>query len=57
MSGQWYRVETAYFVCAVVVEDNEVVKAAPIMKWAVGKTWPYIRAWIAKKKGKIQEMS
>lgn len=55
-----YQVTTSYFCCGVIVSDDNpeerpiVTATAPIMYWAVGKSWGDVRRWILGKKGKIQ---
>jgi hypothetical protein len=49
--GMLYHVTTAYFCIGVLVEDGEVIATAPILKWAIGKKWADVAAWIKKKDG------
>jgi hypothetical protein len=38
----WIRIEAPHFVAAVCFDENGVcIKAAPILKWTVGKTFSY----------------
>ena len=46
---QLIQITTSYFCCGIVVTDNICVDAAPIMKWAIGKSWDYIRGWVEDK--------
>ena len=48
------QVTTSYFCCGIEVEDGVVVAAAPIMKWAVGKSDTAVREWVRKKKGTME---
>ena len=48
-----YRVDVPHFCCGIIVKDEKVVKAAPIMKWAVGKPLTVIQAWVKSKRGTI----
>jgi hypothetical protein len=52
MKVKLYQVDISYFCCGVLVqEDHLVIEAAPIMGWAVGKTWEQVIKWVEKKKG------
>ena len=56
---QLYQITTSYFCCGIVVSSEnpsgeaEVIDAAPIMSWSVGKKWTEVKSWINKKKGSI----
>jgi len=45
----WVR--APHFCCGLRVdgETGRVVDAAPIVKWARGKTWGYVSGYLAKK--------
>jgi hypothetical protein len=43
------RVEAPHFVAGYLVRSGRVVFAAPILKWAVGKTDAEVRAYCARK--------
>lgn len=49
-----YRVTLAYVCCGVSVRDGLIVDAAPILKWAVGKSLQYFRNWVRLKGGTIE---
>ena len=49
-----YRVVTNYFVCGIIVKNNKVIEAAPIMSWSIGKDLSVIEKWIKSKKGSIE---
>lgn len=40
-----YLVSTSYSSAGVVVKDGEVVDAAPIYRWMVGKRWEDVLTW------------
>lgn len=44
------RVEAPHFCAGIVVKDNIVVKAAPILKWTLGKTWEEVSSYFKEKK-------
>jgi hypothetical protein len=41
--GDLYRVVAPNFVAGVVAKDGRVVKAAPILRWALGKPLEELR--------------
>lgn len=41
----WYRVVTKTAVFCLEVQNNTVVQAAPISKWAVGQSFPKVSKW------------
>lgn len=55
-SAVLYRAMTSYFVCGLLVDwDGRVVRAAPIMAWAVGKPINVVRKWVISKQGGLLE--
>lgn len=50
------QVTLPYFCCGITVQGEFVTDAAPIMRWAVGKTWGWIENWIIRKGGKYEEV-
>lgn len=59
MSGkpeQLFQVTASYFCCGLVVRDDKVIEAAPIMRWAVNRTLVSIREWVQAKNGSIAEV-
>lgn len=54
---QLYRIDLPYACFGVVVDDNaQVVDAAPIGRWMVGKSLEYIRLWVKRKGGTLAEV-
>lgn len=51
MMTQLIQLKSSYFTAGIVVTDNIVVEAAPIVKWMIGKTWDTCRDWITGKSG------
>lgn len=52
-----YRVVTHYFVAGLIVYEGAVIEAAPIMRWAKGKTLTQVVNWVVhKKKGMVQKI-
>lgn len=48
------RVVTSYFVAGLLVENGIVKKAAPILRWTVGKPLEDVYAWVKKKGGSME---
>jgi len=44
------RIETNYFVAGIIVENNIVKDAAPILKWSIGKSIQYVKSYFQKSK-------
>ncbi len=43
------QVRAPHFTAALWVEGGKCVKAAPILRWAIGKTWPFLAGYFARK--------
>jgi hypothetical protein len=43
------RVEAPHFVAGLIVTKGRVVRAAPILKWSLGKQWVWIASYIERK--------
>lgn len=50
-----YQAITPRFVAGIEVENGVVVRAAPILKWAVGKRLDMVERWVAKTGGKVKK--
>jgi hypothetical protein len=51
-----HRVVLDYACYAVHVEDGVIKEAAPIAKWATGKTLEWFTGWVEKKGGYVHEL-
>lgn len=49
MSGLLVRVSAPHFVAGIVVEDERVVRAAPILRWSIGWHRDALRNYFRKK--------
>ena len=38
-----YCIDCPYYCAGLIVEDGVVTRAAPILKWAIGKRWAAVR--------------
>lgn len=52
-----WQVELPYATFGIVVRNNEIAEAAPIGGWMVGKLFPFIWTWVARKKGNLKLVS
>ena len=48
-----HRVVLPYACYGVIVEDGIIVDAAPIARWAVGRTLESFELWVKRNGGKI----
>ena len=48
-----YRVTLPYAVFGVVVKTGMVIYAAPIARWAVGRTYQSFAQWVLRKGGAL----
>ena len=46
-----YQVDVGYFCAGVEVQDNIIVRAAPILRWSCGKPLSALQSWVKTKKG------
>jgi hypothetical protein len=51
--GDLYRVVTDNFVAGLVVKEGQVVRAAPILRWAIGKPVDELRRQIEQSGGTV----
>lgn len=47
------RVQMPYFTAGAEAEAGRVVKAAPVLEWAVGKSVADLARWVLRRKGEI----
>ena len=48
-----YQVTTRYFVAGVIVDQGKVIRAAPILGWAIGKPTRQLAEWVKRKWGTV----
>jgi hypothetical protein len=44
-----YQITSSYFCAGIIVNDGVIVQAAPILKWSIGHTFEYFRAYCRTK--------
>lgn len=50
-----YQITAPHFCAGLIVTDGgAVVQAAPILRWACGKSWDYVRRWAERKGYEVQ---
>lgn len=52
-----WQIDVRHFCCGILVDDAGIVRhAAPIMRWAIGKSFmEEVVVWVASKRGKIRK--
>lgn len=50
------RITTNYFCAGAIIENGEIVKAAPILQWMVGRKVAYIKAYCDRRKWEWKEL-
>lgn len=45
-----FSINAPHFNCGIIVSDGVVIRAAPILKWAVGKRWSEVQDYFNRKK-------
>jgi hypothetical protein len=48
------QVTLPHLCAGVISEKGRIVRAAPILKWALGKTPQELAHWVAEKRGRIE---
>ena len=48
----WYQITAPHFCAGMLVKDGVIVRAAPIIKWAVNRTWPQLTHYLRRKRWK-----
>jgi hypothetical protein len=56
MTERLISVDAPHFCAALVMVDGRCTEAAPILKWAVGKSEEWLRAYFAQKRWKAIEV-
>lgn len=51
------RVVSPYYVAGIIVDGGRVIKAAPILRWSIGKSFSEIKAYFAHKGFIIEELN
>lgn len=51
--GRLWAANLPHFFCGFIVSEGEIVHAAPIMAWAVGRPVDEFVAWVRRKGGKV----
>ena len=49
-AGEWYQITAPHFCAGLRVDDGVVREAAPIIRWAVGRTWPQLTHYLRHKR-------
>ena len=52
-----YRITAPHFCAAVIESSGFVTQAAPILRWAVGRPWPYCRYHCEKQGWTIEPLN
>ena len=50
-----YIINLSYATFGIVVDNDTVIRAAPIGSWMVGKNITFISRWVSKKGGTIKK--
>jgi len=50
MSELW-QIDVGYFCAGLESQDGIVVRAAPILRWTIGKKTHIVRNWVNSKRG------
>lgn len=53
---QLIRITTPRFCAGTVFENNRIVKAAPILKWTIGKSVKFVENYCKEKKYKFEKL-
>lgn len=52
-----YQITSSYYCAGLVVRNGYVAEAAPILKWAIGKTSKYVFRYFASKNYDVKFVS
>ena len=56
MPDQLYQVTSPYFCAGLVTKGGQIVMAAPILRWAIGRTIGYMQNYCQRKGWQIVEV-
>lgn len=52
-----YQIRTSYFTCGIETDENDlIIDAAPILKWAIGKNLSFVKNWVYRKGGEVNKI-
>jgi len=51
-----YQIILSYACAGIIVENDIVIKTAPIFSWMIGKSLIEVQAWVYKKNGVINKV-
>ena len=57
MALKHYRIEAPYMVAGLDAQDGIVTRAAPIIRWTVGKPQRDVALWCARKGFQMQDFT
>jgi hypothetical protein len=57
MEEELYQITLSYACGGVVIQNNLVIRTAPIFNWMLGKDLNEIKNWVCKKKGQINKIN
>lgn len=52
-----YRITLSYACFGIETNNKIVIFTAPIGKWMIGKNIEFIKNWVKRKKGKIEQLT
>ena len=52
-----YQIKLSYACAGIIVQNNTVIRTAPIFSWMTGKNLNQIKTWVYNKKGTIYKIS
>jgi hypothetical protein len=44
-----YQITAKHFCAGVIVEEDKIIKAAPILAWSIGKSWRWFDAYCTRR--------
>ena len=53
----YYSINTKFGNWAIVIRDNVVIDAAPIMRWAIGKPMSVVRRYLDARNGTAEKLN
>ena len=46
------QIDAPHFCAGIEVRQGHVYEAAPILRWMIGKSWPFVESYCKKKQWK-----
>jgi len=51
-----YQIDLPHMCAGIIINNDIIIEAAPILKWTIGKSLNDIQKWVHKKNGTLNKI-